>query len=373
MPSSILSPSRLFRPRTRLGWIGVDFGSDTIKLAQLEMVGTARFIAQALVIPLPETAALTSASLRTGWLGQLLLDEMTRGFQFRGRIASCVLSMSSTEFRSLDLPPGTYQERREMISQEFASAGNPTAEPVEFDFWDGPGAVGDASNPGTSTVNVLSISQPVARQVAVELSRAGLICRVLDGGQFTLARAARLIHGDAPGQQPTAVLDWGHQSAHFVVIADGEPVFSRILKDCGMGGLVAAVSKGLDLSRVDCQELLSTCGFPDPARGAKGPTELQELARDLAAEPLTQLFSELKRTLLYLQHQRPELAPAVLTLLGGGAAIRNVGSMLVREIGMPVQLWKLPQSGGAAQLLHETTPVALFAQAAALSELGWER
>jgi len=370
MPGSLLSATRLFRPRSRVGWIGIDIGTDSIKLAQLERVDGERRIAQAVVVPVPPSAALSADSLQQGWLSRVLREEIASGSDFRGRVAACVLSMSSTEFRSLELPPGSDQERREMIAQEFASAGGPAADTIEFDFWDGPGTVGDSSG-GVTTVNVLSISQHLATQIGTEVSKAGLICRVLDGGQFALARSARLVHGNHPGQQPLAVLDWGHRGAHFVVIAEGQPVFSRILKDCGMGRVVAAVSKGLDLNIADCQELLSTCGFPDPAQGAAARTELQELAWDLAAEPMNELLSELKRTLLYLQHQRAELVPAEMTLVGGGAAIRNAAATLVTEIEMPVTLWKLPPSPGAARLFQET-PVELFAQAAALSELGWD-
>ena len=343
----------------------MDVGSQSIKLAQVEQIGAQVQIISSAVMALPEGAALSVESLQQGWLSRTLRDELSRG-GFKGRIAAGVLSMSLTESRALDIPPGSYKERREMIALELQD-GSGRPDPVEFDFWDT--RPEGETQAATATVNVLAASQAVVAVVAAEMQRAGLICRVLDGGQFTLTRAAGLVSGKFAGQQPAAVLDWGHQGAHLVVRIDGQPAFSRVLKDCGVGSLVARMTRTLSLSNDECHELLATCGVPDPFAASSTRTELQNLVRDLAAESFNRLTAEIKKTLSYLRSQKPDLVPSEVWLTGGGATIRHAAALLSAEAGLPFSLWTLPRRSGACRG-HEL-PLPLFAQAAALSELGW--
>lgn len=361
---------RGLRSRPRVGWIGIDIGSHSVKVAQLELVNGRKQIAESAIFPVPASAELTADSLSTGWLTQLLRDELSHHRGFRGRNVACGLSMSVSEFRSLNIPPGSPKERREMIAQELAENGIGVSNAIEFDFWDSDSNPAEASDADT-LVNVLSISDGLASQIAEATQRSGLNCQVLDGAPFALARAIAMVSEQMPTGQPIAVLDWGHRAAYFSIIVAGQPVFSRSFKDCGVGGLVAAVGRGLDLSQADCHQLLSTCGVANPQLDHSERTELQELVDDFACELFDQLIVELDKTLSYLRTQRAELIPSEMWLVGGGATIRNVESKLSFETGIPVAPWRLPRRAGLATGV-EGQSIELLSQAAALSELGWE-
>ncbi len=369
MSAAQLSLLNRVSSRSRTGWIGIDVGSHSVKLAQLEIVGGQPQIAEALVIPIPQSELSTADLLRSGWLARSLRDELSHRHGFRGRNAACGLSMSVTEFRSMSIPPGSPAERREMIAQELSDSGDYSSAAVEFDYWDGycnPAETSGADAP----VNVLSVPVDLATQLAEAIQGAGLRCQVLDGGPFALARSIELIRGQVATGHPVAVLDWGHRAAHFALLVNGQPVFSRLLKDCGVGALVAAVGRELGLSVEDCHQLLATCGVPNPHLDRSERTELQELVDDYSGELFDHLLAELEKTLSYLRMQRAELIPAELWLVGGGATIRNVEAKLCFETGMPVKLWQ-PRRRASVSLGAESQPIELFAQAAALSELGW--
>lgn len=361
--------SRL-QPRTPTGWIGVDIGSHSVKMAQLAVINGHKQIVDSAVIPLPGTSALTVDSLQSGWLAHALRGELSRHRGFRGQTAACGLSISLTDFRSMVIPPGSYQERREMIAEDLAESGNGGAESIEFDFWEGyrsPAEPASAEPP----VNVLSVSTGLASQVTMALQDSGLHCQVLDGGPFALARAAKLAGQNRTEGDPVAVLDWGHGAAHFAVIVAGQPVFSRVLKNCGVGRLVEAVRKGVSLSREDCHQLLSTSGILNPQLDLSERTDLQELVAEFTDEFLNELISELDKTLSYLRSQRAELIPAELILMGGGATIRNIDARLNFESGIMTTLWR-PSQDVVRNGTMSGPPVELFASAAALSELAWE-
>lgn len=353
--------SLLPRLRSRTGWIGIDIGTQNVKLAQLELVDGVKRLADAVVLPCPDGTQLTAESLRTGWLAGLLRGVLPR---FRGRTAACGVSMSVTDFRSLNIPPGTLAERRDMIAQELSESGL-AAETLEFDFWDSVG------KDHSSAVNVLAMSEALAAQLAEAMQNARLNCPVLDGGPFTLARAVNLMRAHVAVGQTCAVLDWGHRVAHLAVIVNGQPAFSRILKDCEVGPLVQLVSKGVGLSLVDTHELLSTYGIPDPNLPRSAHNEIQELVADIAADTFEQLNAELEKTLQYLDNHRVELIPSELILLGGGATIRHAEAKLATDLRLPVTRWQLPLRPTVGATL-EGRPLELFAHAAALSELGWE-
>ncbi len=358
---SVAFRSLMPRLRSRTGWIGIDIGTHSVKLAQLEMVDGSKRLADAVVLPFPESGQLTADSLRTGWLARMLHSARPR---FRGRMAACGVSMSVTDFRSMTIPPGSPKERREMIAQELMEGAH-SSTAIEFDYWD------DAATEDGSAVNVLAVAEPLTVQIAEATQAAGLHCSVLDGGPFALARAVELMSHHAAIGHPQAVLDWGHRVAHLAIIVDGQPVFSRVLKDCEVGPLVEAVARGLGLTQRDGCELLTTYGVPDPQEVSSEQSEIQELVVDLSAKTFERLTVEIDKTLQFLSSHRPELVPSELILLGGGATIRNAEAKLALDLRLPVSRWQLPLRPAVGTSLDRRS-IELFAHAAALSDLGWE-
>lgn len=366
MPIASLARTLNLQGRRRLGCVGVDIGTHSVKVARLAIVGKSKQIAEAAIVPVPAEAKLTPASIRNGWLTQILKHVVSQFPGMRRQPCACGLSPSVTEFRSLTVPPGSDDERREMIAQELAHDRNP-ADEIEFDFWDAAPALSEPD--GTAGVNLLTVSRELAFEVVESLYQAKLYCETLDGGPFILARAAVMAGYSRDQGHPVGILDWGRGESLFVVVLDGQPVFTRVLKGCSAAQLVDAVSRGLKLSPDECCQILAAYGVSDQL-SVGDESSVQEHMTELTAPALLQLKAELSKTFTYLKHQRPQFLPAEVCLTGGGATIRQIGAKLTSELGIPISAWSLECQAGASAVLGGR-PAGLLAQAAALSELGW--
>jgi type IV pilus assembly protein PilM len=357
------------------GWIGVDVGAGAIKLAQLERGANHWHLAQTAVVPLPEPGELTLQAVSAGRLAALIRRALSSCGSFRGRRAACVLSPAAVELLTVEVPSAPDEDLRDMIRQELAIQHESARDDFEFDYWNALPAVASGDQ-GAVALNVLAIRRELAEQAGAELYAAGLTCQELDGTPFTLARAVSLAAGDSAASGAVAMLDWGHASAMFTVIADGQPIFARALRNCGCAGMTGSVAAALNLSDQEACHLLSTCGVPSDtghdSTHRSTHRELQEFIAELVHGPIEEILGELNKTLAFLKHQSPELAPGMVWLAGGGAIVRNIGQHLEAGLGVTVQNWRPMPDGSEHELAGDSAelPVELFANAAALSLLG---
>ena len=376
-----LKSSILGRIRSRsTGWIGVDIGAGAVKLAQLDRCDNRWRLSKTALVPwgdssLSPTDRLTAATISNGRLAALVRQAVASCGFFQGRQAAAVLSPSASELLSLEVPSAPEPELREMIGQELAAqrdgAGEGNIDEFEFDYWDAHASAA-TSDQGFAPFNVLGLRRDLAEQAGTEICGAGLALRELDGTPFTLARALSLAVSDAPQSGAVAMLDWGHAGAMFAVIVDGQPIFARTLRDCGCVRLSQAVAAALNLSDVEAWHLLSTCGVPSETSRGSIAHDLQEFVADLLRGPVDEILAELNKTLAFLKHQAPDLAPHHVWLCGGGATVKNIDEHLEAGLGVAVRNWRLASSETARQTDGDrhALPVELFANAAALSLLG---
>ena len=349
------------------GWIGVDIGTHTVKLAQVERRGGRVQVAEALVVrrrePWQDSGVSAPPVADSG-------EEMTAGLSlgsgFIGRKAAVSLTMTLCDVRALKVSEEPVDQWRESVQRELGIASGWGNEPREFDFW----SIDFGNEKSASAENVIaaSISQEWAQQVAKDLSAAKLTGQVLDVLPLSLARAIELA---APGSSnvPVAAVDWGYRRATFCVVLSGRPVFVRCLRDASFASVLAALCQSLSISNEEAQKLLTERGLPSPT--SSGVDDLQEVIAEVAAQPLQIFAEELERTMTFLRQQRRALIPQKIVLFGGGAAIRNIGPHLSSKMETAVAPWTLDgtqQAVGRNQL-----PLALFGSAVALSALAWEK
>lgn len=355
-------------PKARHGWIGIDLGTQAVKIAQLERAGGRVRLCHATVIERGEAAgSLGQARSAVDWWQEVCRAAAGEGFL--GRRAACVLPMEMTHLQALTLPDGPEAERRAMIAHEQPDFGAHRPSRSAFDYWDVrlPGEAGPA---GRENVNVLWIDEEQAARVAGSVAWAGWQCNVLDGLPLALARAVRMAAGSDTGG-PVAAVDWGFANATLSIVHDGRPLFTRQLRGSGCGGLTAAVGQALGLTRHDAGHLLTLYGVPAAETHDDAASEVRQVIGDAAAEMLNEMVTELDKTLSYLAVHRRNLSPQLLWLFGGGATIRNIAAYLSASIGLPVQRWRLPASPDANE--HDPrAPAEMFGAAAALSALAWE-
>lgn len=342
------------------GWIGVDLGSAAVKLAQVQRDGPHWRLLRAQVIrrtfpnrqdePAPDPLAWWDEVCRSGPVRQ----------GFAGRRAACLLPAAKAELRAMHLPAGSQAERRAMIANELEALSDSEGVRRVFDFWETQPPEGSS----LENINVISLAEQEAAAVVGILARAGWICRVIDGLPLALGRAVQMVDR-TDGNAPVAALDWGMSSPTFTILCGQRPVFTRHLRDCGFAALPAAVSQSLGLSWDDAEQLLGAHGVCDPAARGDPLSDVQEVLTDITSSLLSQMVSQLNRTLAYPELHRSGLVPSRIWLFGGGATVKNMAALLGARIGLPVRTWGLPgwQSGPNGP----PAPLPILAPAIALS------
>ena len=349
----------------RFGWVGVDVGTSAVKVAQVERSGRGDRIAQALILHEAGYDPLAGLAEGDGWLARNLKTRLQHERRMRGRRSACLLSMRGTQLRPMSLPPGTYAERRAIIAQELEDA--PEMRDCELDFWELPSPKpAGGQTVALASAQVISVQRKLADGIAEALDECGLACEVLDSLPTALARSVGMANPSRA--ELHAVLDWGSSTAMFTVADDGEVVFTRELRNCGIQQVIEAIGQRLRLAPTETQQLLRWYGLPADRATDSARTEIQRLTAGFAAEHLDRLVAELDRTLSYLKQQRSLLIPRHLWLAGGGAMIAGVERYLTERINISVRAWRL--SGSSRGPAEDLQP--LLASAAALSALAWD-
>ncbi|TWU20983.1 Competence protein A [Novipirellula galeiformis] len=342
---------------TSRGWIGIDIGSRSIKLAQVERVGDQFHFGNRWTVTRPENLLASNVDMPNALAGKPLgLAELRELFS-RSECAAA-LSMSFHTLRSIELPAASAEEMRDMVNEELAAEASNAESDCVFDFWNTHEATDEAAH-----VTTLSMPTSVATGVAKDLLQAGYECQVLDGLPCALARAVTMANDDH--DSPVAALDLGDGEFTFVLIARGQPLYTRVLRGGGLCALLQPLKDALNLSHEQAMQLLIRYAVGSGEHGGRamnsGPAQLLE-------QPMMLLVQELKRTLDFVAQPVHREKPAELILFGGGASIRNLSSYLSQHLGLPTRNWRLPSSTP-----QFATDDARYGVAAALSVLRWEQ
>ena len=346
------------------GWIGVDIGTHTVKLAQVERRGSRVELIEALSIPRQEPWPETSDAATGVPTSAEIQAALSLGRDFRGRDAAVTLPMSVCDLRTCSVGEGTESEQRAAVLKLLDMGTGEATGGQEFDYWSVELPSEKASS-GDNTI-VLSIASSWATRVAEDMRESGLVGQVLDGLPLTIGRALSLSMPNATN--PVAAVDWGHHRATLCCIKSGRPLFVRTLRDCGFQMVTETLCKALSVTPDEAQKLLRDHGLPNRMRGIG--TDLQEVIEEVVREPLDRFLDELCRTTNFWSHQRRSIAPTKVVLLGGGASVNNMAGYLNERVEMPVESWSLDsrESPIAERNRH---PIELFGPAIALSSLAW--
>ncbi len=334
------SPARL-RLTPSNGLIGLDIGSRFTKLAQVRR-HRGRWVISALHTLAPQDEQpLAEQSLVHGALSQSLTGLNLRQAGFRGQRCAALLTGAIAEPRTLHLPVATADETEQMIQLELEDATHnlATGNKLEFDFWT---SQDDNNSDRAARVSVLATPRHVSAAVALDLSQQSLNCETLDGLPFALARAVRFVDPSSPGRT-YATLDWGCHEPLFVAVRNGEPVFHRVLRNCGLETAITAIRNEFTVSRFDASRLLAAVGINRTnAETSTSTTTLpiRQAVQRCLHPVLERLLDQTRRSLDFLDQHDRHLLPQSLWLFGGGAALSGVEGAFASQLALPSRVWE---------------------------------
>jgi Tfp pilus assembly PilM family ATPase len=351
----------MFRTRQK-GWLGIDIGSASVKVAQLARHdGSVRVIARSIVSR--PARVVTESPESQEQLIWSAADEVRTALSlesgFRGRQAAAVMPMGFCDVHQVS-QIDVEGDLDSYVRSTIETITQCSTDHLEYDVWS---SEPDAAPGSPANWNVLAVARPWSDQIYRDVTDSGLMCRTLDGVPHALARALALPSGSA--LPPVGVLDWGFSQATFCVVANGQPVYVRGLKDCGLEPTLSAIAGELNTTLDEAHRLLELYGV----RGllSKTSDEAATLIAELVAEPVRQLEVELAKTISHVGFQRRAVAPKEIFLFGGGSVTAGLTRHLTRRLKLATHVWSLNK-----ETAGEGPRDCLFGAAMALSALAWE-
>ena len=354
-------------PRIRIapkkGYVGLDIGTRALKVAVIERWKSGFSLASARAVT--HTSPLTFGE--PGRCVETIAESLDRVWEstgsWLGDEAACVLPCSAMTILSLCIPDGSPDELRAIIGGEFAEETGISPEQWSLTWWND--CLGDGSGDG-KPLTAAGVPHDLSDRLLEVLLSRGLACRLMVSPPQVLAQCTAPVTGTDSASN-VAVLDWGFESAVLTVASGGRPIFTRILRHCGLDRVIDAVANRLELSPADVPLLIcqdeSIDGDSSVIDQDLGPIDA------LIDGALERLRDELARTLNHLRRHAPAATPQQLLLCGGGGTLRGIESRLSDWTRLSTSVWNGPCFGKGLGRLAPAPCVT--AAASVLSSMRW--
>lgn len=353
---------RLWNPIRYAGGdlLGIDIGSRAIKLAATSRSRGEWTLSLRQLIPVSAVERMNSDVLAESGISNEI-QELAAFLksQHKSKVG-CVLSSSIVELQTVELPVGNDVEVQQMLEVEFAARAD--GQLREFDFFENEKVLDEKS--GTTHWSVLSVPTDVATGVAESLWKQGLRCEKIETVPNLLSQAVKLSVAQEETEESVLAIDWGMTAPSLTLVHQGRPIYSRLLRNCGLQQFIDAGADTFGCSASQFCEFLQLSALQSREETANH-TQLSKSLRELCSGVLEQLSQEIERTLSYIKQEYPSRIPNSLILFGGGAMIPGVTNLLQHKTRLTSSLWQLPASNRTNASIDPLQ--AVFANAILLS------
>ncbi len=226
--------------------LGLDIGSNTIKIAELSISKKGMVLEGFATVPTPYESVsngyLSNVSSVSESLRNILTDLNTK-------TKSTVTGMaaSSVIIKKITIPRVENKVLQETIRFEAEQYIPFDLNSVALSF------VPLNVNSSNETMDVLIVAaqNEVILQYMEAVASSGMQCSIMDVNSFALANCFELNYGILKGEA-IGLLNFGHEVTNFVVIYDGEVIFSR---DLSLGGLnfTSEISRSMGITQSEAE------------------------------------------------------------------------------------------------------------------------
>ncbi len=343
--------------KSRTGWVGVDVGTRTVKLAQLAKMANGFRITAASIVP--RLTAWSDAQLKSPEFSRSVAEihaalELAGTSATRAAAGTAPMSLCSVQGFPLD---DSATDPQPTVARQLAESLGEDAEGMTYDYWLPTSSDAPVDGSRKREAIAMTLSRAWSDRLAHDMDRAGLRCEVLDGVPTSLARAVALMLGEQDREHTLAV-DWGYRSLTLTLADRGQSKYARSLASGGFAQPLQESASRAGWSLWQIGPLLS---------GETTQFMTNQEREDLVADSATELVREVSSTISYLVTHRPECAPTQVCLFGGGGALPGLDRLIESTVGLPTFPFAVPGTGHA--LPANAHP--LLGVATALSLLRW--
>ncbi len=346
-------------------YLGVDIGSAVIKVVELGRGGGGMTVRAVGSAPTPAGTVQEGRITDPQAVGRTLREMLSRaGVRTRQAVASVNGQVAIVrEVMMPNLPAHELQQAARFEVERYLPY--PIAE-VTYDTF----VLGEVKDEGNPRLDVLVVAarSDVLNQHVAALRTAGLDPQIVDVEPFALARAMTGGEGGAQQQQARTVI-YIHIGAEStgIVIVDG--VIPRVMRTVAFGGNTVtrhvAERFGVDFGRAETMKLHLGGG---PGEGEASDTRQLEEA---AIASLSDLTTEVRRSLDYYEGRYRGAVPERAVVTGGGALLPGLPRYLSTDLGVPVDVGDPFQGLGGARR-DASQEGAMMAVAVGLARRGVE-
>jgi len=278
-------------------------------------------------VKLLELSPNADPTLRQAALKELLAEfQPLRSIRIVGVVDDPFLCL-----KAVAIPPIPEAERAEAIQWELRPSLSVRPEEAIFDFE----LRGEINGAGSKKLNFLAASVPASKvwENLSFLGQAGVRPVQLIPKAQAIAAWAHRIRPSSQG--PIALLDLGGSSSEFLVVQNGELLFTRKIPVSssditrGMTAALMTPQGQVSLTEAAAEALKRSVGIPGAAAAeisAGGISGMQVLA--LIRGSLERLALELERSLVFYGESTAGTPVTELILLGGGAHLKGLSAWL---------------------------------------------
>lgn len=221
--------------------IGIDIGSSSLKLAELDVSKSGAVLHQFRLFPTPPNAINNGEVADAAALGSAIRGLISEAGSKR-KLACAGMWGMSVIVKKITMPKMDRKLLGDQIRYE-------AEQYIPFDINNVSLAhhvLASSGAPDTLDVLLIAAQNEFAANYRQSLEIAGLECKILDVNGFALANSFELNYGRVAGEN-IGLLNFGASVTNFVVISNGEVVFCR---DVPVGGsnYTNEISKGLSVS-----------------------------------------------------------------------------------------------------------------------------
>ncbi|MGE4231960.1 MAG: type IV pilus assembly protein PilM [Bacteriovoracia bacterium] len=305
----------LFGPSSH---IGVSIGSSSIKVAEIKG-GNSPSLLHFGVAQLPEDAIVNREIINHAGVVESLKGLVSE-LKIKGRSVVSSISGAAVIVKRILLEQTDPKELDDAVMWE-------TEQYIPFDIND---VVLDyeilnKNGPeGKMEIILVACKKATVESYQAVLKDAGLNIECMDVDVFGLQN---IFEANYPSDTPVALIDIGATSMKVVIVANGQPVFTR---DSAIGGrsLTSDIQKHLNLSYQEAEALKID------RNGGQLPQEVFDLM-NVANENFA---AEIKRTMDFFAASNAGVQVAYTLLCGGSAMIPNLTKVVEDNIGLPTQV-----------------------------------
>lgn len=304
-----------------MNFFGLDIGSHSLKVAQVEKTGDKYRLIALGVAPTPAGGILSEAPADI-----TALSESIKKLQAEAKITTDNVAVALPEdkvfTRVIEIPPLTESELASAINWEAEQFIPIPLSEVTLDYQ----IISRPEKGESKKMEVLLIAAPkqLIEKYLKALESAGLRPVSLETEIIAIARSVA-----SPDSAPTLVVDLGARATDMAIVASGQIVFTRSIGTAGEA-LTRAVASELKLDPAQAEEYKKAYGVD--------PRQLEGKVKGAIGPILEVVAKEMEKALEFYRSKHAENPVKRAVLTGGTAGLPEVVSLLAQKLGIEVQL-----------------------------------